>query len=271
MIVKEKVNIILSEEEISTNVKVAVLLSGGLDSIVLCELLTKIPNVDITCLYIKYGSKHSYIELEKATKFCETRNIDLIELDINSLILNMNITSDLINGESVKVGYVPFRNMIMISLISAFAESNNIHHLFIGATLDDYNGYWDCRPEFYNNINKLFKLNESYELEIHTPLINKNKKYIYILANGLNIKIDEDTWTCYNPQINKETKQIERCHNCSACELLDNVINEVTDPSNMHYMYYKLLLDESKKLIPSDIKELTNILFINGDENNDNG
>lgn len=264
MIIHDKPNIVVPGMKSEKQIKVAALLSGGLDSTVMVELLSKIEEIDITCLYVKYGSKHSHIEFEKAVKYCERKNIDLIELDMNSVVLNMDVKSDLINGETVSSGYVPFRNMMMISLLASFAESNDIHDIFIGANKDDYNGYWDCRPEFYTKMNETFSLNKEFSLKVHTPLVNKDKKDIYILSNGLDINVDVDTWTCYDPQVNELDNSIERCHKCDACNLLDSVIDEIENKDNS---YYRLLLDESEKLIPSNIEELKKILNI-GDEDN---
>jgi len=118
-------------------------------------------------------------------------------------------TKDIL-GDPQTVNYVPNRNMMMLSICTAYAESLGAEIVFHGSALvDSQAGYWDGSKEFINAINDVNALNRRDRVTIEAPLIYKSKKEIVEL--GVELGVDfTTTWTCY------EGKE-EACGECPAC------------------------------------------------------
>ena len=92
--------------------------------------------------------------------------------------------------------YVPNRNMILLSLAAAYAESNDIQDIFYGAQAQDRYGYWDCTSAFLNQINGVLGLNRVSPIRVHAPFVDMPKSDVVKI--GLEMGVDyAHTWTCY--------------------------------------------------------------------------
>ena len=49
--------------------------------------------------------------------------------------------------------YVPNRNMMLLSIAAAYAESHGFRDVYYGAQAHDEYGYWDCTSDFLDRIN----------------------------------------------------------------------------------------------------------------------
>tara|TARA_Y100000310_G_C20628936_1_gene787524 strand:+ start:1062 stop:1748 length:687 start_codon:yes stop_codon:yes gene_type:complete len=215
--------------------KVVVPISGGLDS----SLLLNIADFRYTTVYpisYNYGQKHEK-ELLYAKKQIEYYNTiedhKIIDLKfLKTIAPTSSLTNDNISvaqarnvlGDAQTVNYVPFRNMLMLSIACSYAEAVGANTVFHGAALvDSQAGYWDGSTEFLNSINELTSLNRKNRIEIEAPLIDLSKAEIIKLGidNCLHF---EDTWTCY------EGKE-KACGYCTACSsriqgFLDNKMKD---------------------------------------------
>jgi len=215
--------------------KAVVPISGGLDSSVILSIASQ-HHDDVYAISYDYGQKH-YKELLYAG--CQIDNYDNIEdhkfVDIKFLkdiaftssLTNDNIkvahTRDVL-GDAQTVNYVPFRNMMMLSIACSYAESVGANSVYHGSALvDSQAGYWDGSSEFLEQINNLTALNRKNRIKIESPLIQLSKKEIINLGldNGVKFK---DTWTCY------EGKDLA-CGYCTACSsriqgFLDNKMKD---------------------------------------------
>ena len=208
--------------------KAIVLLSGGLDSTtVLAAAINK--GFDITALSFNYGQRHNYeIECAKeiATSYNITKhqiaNIDLGDIGGSALTDDIDVPKNRDAGEmnsEIPITYVPARNTIFLSYALALAEVENSFNIFIGVNAIDYSGYPDCRPEYIESFQKMGRLatksgvEETEQLQIHTPLIDLNKSEIIKL--GIELGVDySKTHSCYDP-LGKD----EPCGKCDACLL----------------------------------------------------
>ena len=119
-------------------------------------------------------------------------------------------------GKEIPVTYVPARNTILLSLGLGLAEVTDSSKIFIGANALDYSGYPDCRPEYFEAINRTFDLAtkktvEGGKIEVEAPLLRFSKADIVRLAHSLKTPL-ELTWSCYN---GKE----RACGVCDSCKL----------------------------------------------------
>ena len=221
------------------NSKNIVILSGGLDSTILTYVLVnKYGRDNVIALCFNYNQRHK-IELERAKT-----TID--KLEIKSNIIDINFFGDLVKnvsslakestietpnikevlGDPQPVTYVPYRNLLFLTLALSFAESNFASKIFIGVQSCDLYNYWDTTQQFISYVNNVSMLNRKNPIKIEAPFVNFTKKEEILLGKTLGVDF-KDTHTCYNPDDNNRSCGI--CPSCS--ERIKNFIDVgIKDP-----------------------------------------
>ncbi|MFH0935810.1 MAG: 7-cyano-7-deazaguanine synthase QueC [Candidatus Omnitrophota bacterium] len=190
--------------------KAVVLLSGGLDSATTLYIAKK-QGYKCRCLIFDYVQRHKK-ETEAAKKIAVLADCPYQVLKIKlpwggSALLDKRITvpgrkvTKRAGKDAIPSTYVPGRNIIFLSFALSFAEVTGAKAVFIGAHIQDYSGYPDCRPEFYRAFKGVVATGtkagvEKKEIKIITPLISKNKAQIIRLGKRLGVPL-ELTWSCY--------------------------------------------------------------------------
>ena len=196
-------------------------ISGGLDSSVILSLACK-QHDNVYAITYNYGQKHSKellcagIQIDKYNNIEDHKIIDIRffkDIAPTSSLTNNNIkvahARDVL-GDAQTVNYVPFRNMMMLSIACSYAEAVNADTVYHGSALvDSQAGYWDGSKEFLEQINNVTRLNRKNKIQIKAPLITLSKKEIIQLGIDNNVRF-EDTWTCYEGKDNA-------CGYCTAC------------------------------------------------------
>jgi len=178
------------------------------------------------------AKSHKLINLEFFKDIVTTSSLTNDDIDVAK-------TKDVL-GDPQTVNYVPNRNMMMLSICTAYAESIGADTVFHGSALvDSQAGYWDGSQEFLEAINNVNKLNRRNRVTIEAPLIKKSKKDIVELGVDLNIDFSL-TWTCYEGRK-------EACGKCPACSsriqgfieagYIDPVPYEIDIPWDKYYCY----------------------------------
>ncbi|TLS37293.1 7-cyano-7-deazaguanine synthase QueC [Pseudalkalibacillus caeni] len=202
--------------------KAVIVLSGGLDSTT-CMGIAKERGYELLPITFHYGQRHNR-EVEQAKKVAEFYNVkDHRIVDINFLnqIGGSALTDSEIDvpgeeEEGIPNTYVPARNMIFLSLASAYAEVVGAEAIYIGVSALDYSGYPDCRPEFIDSMDRTINLatkagTTGGHLKIETPLIHLTKAQT--IEEGLRLSVPyELTTSCYNGGE-------EACGECDSCRL----------------------------------------------------
>jgi len=207
---------------------VIVPVSGGMDSTVLLHHAAANFN-NVYAISFDYGQRHRK-ELEcadyqinviregddeKNVCFNTVVKLPFFDLIKNSALLNREIDvakAKDVMGDPQTVNYVPFRNMMLLSIACSFAEQFDATTVYHGAAqADSVAGYWDGSPEFLTAINDIIALNRRNKIKVEAPLINKSKKEI--IEMGIELGVDfSRTWTCY------EGLDLA-CGECTACSL----------------------------------------------------
>tara|TARA_R110000824_G_scaffold218388_5_gene404974 strand:+ start:319 stop:1002 length:684 start_codon:yes stop_codon:yes gene_type:complete len=215
--------------------KAVVPISGGLDSSIILSIAAQ-KHDEIYAISYNYGQRHDK-ELLYAGMQVDEYDIEehkIIDLwffkDIasSSALTNSNIdvahARDVL-GDAQTVNYVPFRNMMMLSIACAYAEAIEANIVYHGSALvDSQAGYWDGSKEFLSSINSLIGLNRKSKIKIEAPLIKLSKQQIVRLGIDNNVKF-EDTWTCYEGNE-------KACGYCTACSsrIQGFLQNNIKDP-----------------------------------------
>lgn len=213
----------MASSDISNTKCAVVLLSGGLDSMVTAALAREV-GYSLSALTINYGQRHVR-ELQSAraiaSELCVERHVEL-PLDLrafggSALTDDIEVPKGGVTND-IPVTYVPARNLVFLSLTTAFAESVASRDIFIGVNALDYSGYPDCRPEFIASFAETARLGTKQGVEgrpftIHAPLQDMTKADIARECHRLGLD-PAMSWSCYDP-----TPEGRACGSCDSCRL----------------------------------------------------
>lgn len=196
--------------------KVVTILSGGMDSVTLLYLL-KAQSNEVYALSFDYGQRHKK-EILCAKAICEELGVEHRVIDLTSVtqLLGGSALTDDIDvpeghyaDENMKKTVVPNRNMMMLSIATAWAVSLEADQVVFGAHSGDHAIYPDCRQEFIDAMTTVTKIANYHSVEIVAPFIDADKGDIATAGKDMGVPY-EKTWTCY--------KGLERhCGACGAC------------------------------------------------------
>jgi 7-cyano-7-deazaguanine synthase len=209
---------------LETQKSAVVLLSGGLDSMVVAGLARE-AGYALHALTIDYNQRHR-IELESAARIAAHLGavehivlpLDLTRFGGSALTADIAVPKDGVDEAAIPVTYVPARNTIFLSLCLGLAEARGGRDLFIGVNALDYSGYPDCRPDFIRSFEATANLATKAGVEgkgftIHTPLLHMTKAGIAREAARLGLDVGM-SWSCYDP-----TPDNKACGECDSCRL----------------------------------------------------
>lgn len=191
--------------------KAVVILSGGLDSSTLLHYVTQTLGLPVVALTVDYGQTHSreidsarwQIEAARKKSGVEVEHIilDLTHLSAEAFRSSLTGVGDIPNladvvGHPQPSTYVPFRNLLLLTLGAAVAESHEADAVYYGAQSADLYGYWDTTLDFVVALNQLISLNREHEIEVVAPFLMMKKWDIVRLGEKLGVDYSH-TWSCY--------------------------------------------------------------------------
>lgn len=193
--------------------KVVVPVSGGMDSAVLLYDAARRFD-EVHCLIFDYNQRHSreikcakYLCNDAHKKYKKPIYSKIVDVRfIRDLAPTSSLTNDEIDtpdvrkiaGEAQPKSYVPFRNLMFLSIALSHAEAVGATEVWHGATaVDSLAGYWDASGEFMPLLNNLCDLNREHRIAVMTPLILFDKEHI--VRRGVELGVPfEHTYTCYS-------------------------------------------------------------------------
>ena len=184
--------------------KVAVLLSGGLDSTTALHWAYRHHEV-VCALSFDYGSNHAQHELACARRQAEILSVPYHEVDLRSV--SAHLQSALLSGadaiptgdyaeDNLKQTVVPFRNGIFLAIAAGIAESCGAEGIVIAAHNGDHALYPDCREDFMAAMASAISLGTYANLQILRPFIANTKAEITAIGAELGVNFAE-TYSCY--------------------------------------------------------------------------
>ena len=218
--------------------RAVVLLSGGLDSMVVAALAVE-AGARLVALTIDYNQRHR-VELDAARRIAAHLGaerhvvlpLDLTRFGGSALTDDIAVPKDGVQP-GIPVTYVPARNTIFLSLALGMAEASGAREIHIGVNALDYSGYPDCRPEFVDAFQHLANIATKAGVEgdrfvIRTPLLHLTKADI--AREAARIGIDAGlSWSCYDPVGDLH------CGRCDSCRLRAKGFAEAGLPDPTRY------------------------------------
>ena len=225
--------------------KAVVLNSGGVDSTTCVGLaVEKYGKDNVSTLSVFYGQKHDK-ELECAKKIAAHYEVAHYEVDLSAVMQFSNCpllsqSTEAIrhesyaeqiakDGEGMVRTYVPFRNGLLLSSVTALAVSlypDDEVEVYYGAHADDAAGraYADCSPEFTDAMNRAINIGTYEKVTLAAPLINMNKGEVVKTALAIGVPYHLTT-SCYEGGE-------KACGTCGTC--IDRInafkANNIEDP-----------------------------------------
>ena len=205
---------------------VVVILSGGMDSTIAMRLaVEKYGKENVSALTFFYGQKQKR-EIDMAAMSTnmlgvEHKIVDASFLGEISKGFSANVDTDIamptikeVLGDATPKTYVPNRNMILMSIAAAYAETRNVEYILTGLQVTDEYGYWDTTARFVNKMNEVFSENRKIRIKITAPFVTISKSQELNILKELdgNLNLTVYTLTCYNPN-----QQHESCGICPSC------------------------------------------------------
>jgi len=196
------------------NKKAIVACSAGLDSTTVAYILKK-QGYDVSLAHFRYGCLAEPQELNRVQRIADHGNFKLVILDLPKVmggsIVEGCFKSDGVSGAEYAHDWVSARNLLMLSVLTAYAETNNISYIAFGGNLEESGAYADNEEIFAYNFNKLLPncTQNNTKIELLHPLTRFMKHEI--VKTGLEIGVPFDlTWSCY------DTKE-KHCGQCGPC------------------------------------------------------
>ncbi|QZP38029.1 7-cyano-7-deazaguanine synthase QueC [Halobaculum magnesiiphilum] len=201
-----------------------VLVSGGMDSATTAYEARE-RGYDLHFLHTSYGQNTETKERECAEalrdelgvptdRFLHIETDHLARIGASSLTdASMAVEDADMDGEGDEIpsSYVPFRNANLLSMAVSYAEANDCEAVFVGAHSEDYSGYPDCRPEFFEAFERMVDVGTKPEttIDIVVPFVEDSKTDIAERGTELGVPYDL-TWSCYR-------EEAPACGTCDAC------------------------------------------------------
>lgn len=179
-------------------VDVVLLASGGLDSTTLAYWLKR-KGIQYVPLFINYGQHCATTEYETLRKVIPADYVSSIHtIDISSvysgsssrLIDEPNLWIDNMEGDQL---YLPYRNLLMLSVGAAFAQSHGYSRLFAGFIDSNHAKEIDCSSRFFIELGEMLRGYGSVHIEM--PFREMSKSDVARLGIELHVPLGA-TFSC---------------------------------------------------------------------------
>jgi len=204
----------------NSNQRAVILVSGGMDSATaVYEAIDR--GFEPYFLHASYGQRTESKEYEcakalaeevEAGNFLHIETSHLAQIGESSLTDDeMEVSEADLESDEVPSSYVPFRNANLLSMAVSYAEANDCSAVFIGAHSEDFSGYPDCRPKFFDSFQSIIDVGtkDDTQIQLIAPFVEWSKTEIVERGYELDVPF-EITWSCYRDEA-------PACGTCDAC------------------------------------------------------
>lgn len=205
-----------------------ILLSGGLDSLVALDIISK-TDKNILALFFDYGQKAHQEEFEAFGKIVAKYQIkgEKIELSFLNKITKNALTQDNNNDfNELKSVWVPNRNGLFLNIAASYCDADNFDRIVFGANKEEGRDFSDNRSQYAQIAQKSFEYSTLTHPEVFVPCIDMDKVDLvnYMIDNNISFDLIK---SCY--QSSQKTNK-KHCGECMSCKLLYNAIKKSKRP-----------------------------------------
>jgi 7-cyano-7-deazaguanine synthase len=197
-----------------------VLVSGGMDSATaVYESIER--GYEPYILHASYGQQTVSKEHECAQTLAETVECkDFLHIQTDHFVAigessltdeTMDVPDSEMDSDTIPTTYVPFRNANLLAIAVSYAEAAECDAVFIGAHSEDFSGYPDCRPAFFEAFQRVIDVGTKTDtaIDLNAPFAEWTKTDI--VERGIELGVPfEQTWSCYRDAS-------PACGTCDAC------------------------------------------------------
>jgi 7-cyano-7-deazaguanine synthase len=213
----DDVNMIRLDQPTEYRGRALVVCSGGLDSVVAATAMV-CEGLHVELVHFRYGSRAEGPEIAAIHAVAAHLGV---KLHIVPMGIYDKSDSPLLQADSAIAGgeagaefaheWVPARNLVMLSLATAYAEAKGFDTIVLGNNLEEAGAYPDNEPEFIARFNDLlpFAVGDGKKMRVLMPVGNLMKHEIVALGHELGAPLHL-TWSCYR---NGPT----HCGKCGPC------------------------------------------------------
>ena len=223
------------------NTNVLLSLSGGVDSMVMLELLCHIPSITVYCCHLNYNNrKESIIEMRFLKDYCELKNVhfDYIEFDF----IRSETKRDVYEKETRRMRYKYYQELIdkygCSCVLLAHHKDDIVENIY-------NNIMRGCREP--NDLIVLKEFNTILDVNVCRPLLHVYKDVVYDVASKYNIPYFLDTtpdWSCRGKM---RRKIFPMCDDCYGSQYKENIIQLGEDCETMGNIINTYIIDTVMK------------------------
>jgi 7-cyano-7-deazaguanine synthase len=204
--------------------KALVLASGGVDSSTAAIVAVKLHKMDVTMVHFDHGQKCEEREWEAVQNIARQIGVSCRRVDLkwlgalgHSPLTDSEIDIPKSERRNVKstVAWTPGRNLVMLSCLSALAESTGAKYIYTGFTLEESGSYPDNELDFFLTFNEVLKFGTLLRPKLRLVLERLMKPETLLLGHYLGLDYSL-TWSCDGPGIYENEKWLP-CGECGAC------------------------------------------------------
>lgn len=182
-----------------------VVCSGGMDSVVAATCAQRRLGHDITLIHFTYGCRAQHQEVRAVEAVARELGCGRVLFDLpiykpsdSPLLCEDAPVAGGEAGAEFAHEWVPARNLVMLSVASAYAEAHGYDFLVLGNNLEEAGAYPDNEPEFIRRFDALlpFAVGAGKALNVLMPVGNLMKHEIVALGLELDAPMHL-TWSCY--------------------------------------------------------------------------
>ncbi len=195
-----------------------VVCSGGLDSVVAATYTKNVLGYDTELIHFRYGSRAEGPEVVAVQQVADALGV---RCTVFPLPVYKPGDSPLLQADSKIAGgeegaefaheWIPARNLLLLSVATAYAEANGFDTIVLGNNLEEAGAYPDNEPEFIAKFNDLlpFAVGDGKHMRVIMPVGNLMKHEIVALGHKIGAPLDK-TWSCYRAGE-------QHCGTCGPC------------------------------------------------------
>jgi len=184
--------------------KVITLLSGGIDSMVLCDLLRKEKRMRQIALFVDYGHRAAENEYQAAQAYARGRvRLEKASVKFGGLALR----SQLITGKIRDKAFLPGRNLLL--LLVAALKGHGLNAGLIAIGLRDVAQFPDTSDIFVRGFSNISYMAFGRQLTVLTPLLHMEKTEVIRMGRSLGTELSL-SYSCYLGK----SKPCGRCLGC---------------------------------------------------------